>query len=277
MSRRAEERKVRLRIRIAGPIATVVVGLIFPAACGQTPGVRARSDFPSSGYPGDPNQTIYSDLRDAGRYRYRETRVLTKGPLAAAPADRDAFRAFLRNRNTGLLRLMPGETYGRRAYPGSNKQDAFGIRGGGAYYSFADITHQYGYGSDIGLEHDTLSTGFAGADYGILTNLGDVPLEEITLQDPRTSWLAGYQARRNEAEARGESMRFNDGMKVQGALYRSQLPLEINATYLLRSMIFGSSDVLVAFRIVRQDPDGSAIILWKRLKQYSISASERNR
>ena len=72
-------------------------------------------------------------------------------------------------------------------------------------------------------------------------------------------------------------MRFNDGMKVQGALYRSQLPLEINATYLLRSMIFGSSDVLVAFRIVRQDPDGSAIILWKRLKQYSISASERNR
>jgi len=131
-------------------------------------------------------------------------------------------------------------------------------------------------GSDIELAGNQFSVGFAGADYGILTNLGDVPLEDITLQDPRTSVLAQYEARRSEAGARSESRRFGQGVTVNGALYRSSLPLQVNATYLLRSIIYRGSDVLVAFRVVRQDTDGSAIILWKRLKKYSISTLQKN-
>ena len=40
------------------------------------------------------------------------------------------------------------------------------IRGGGAYYSFYYRYHDYGHGSDIELQQNQLSVGFAGADYG---------------------------------------------------------------------------------------------------------------
>jgi hypothetical protein len=193
----------------------------------------------------------------------REPRVLSSGPLSASPADRDAFRDFLRNGNTGLMRLMPREIYDSETY---HTKRLINIRGGGAYYSFADLTHDFGDGSDIQLERDTLSVGFAGFDYGILTNIGDVPLAEVTLKDPRTSVLANYQARKTESKARAEYRRFGQGVTIDGALYQRHLPLVVNATYLLRSIIQRGSDVLVAFRVVRRDSDGSAIILWKRLK-----------
>jgi hypothetical protein len=57
---------------------------------------------------------------------------------------------------------------------------------------------------------------------------------------------------------------------MDGALYRSRLPLEIGATYLLRSIVYRESDVLVAFRTVREDTDGSVIIAWKLLKKYPV-------
>ena len=56
------------------------------------------------------------------------------------------------------------------------------ISGGGAYYSFTRLTHEYGYWLATSTwMQGWLSTGFAGADYGILTTLGDVPLENITV------------------------------------------------------------------------------------------------
>jgi len=46
------------------------------------------------------------------------------------------------------------------------------------------------------------------------------------------------------------------------------LPVKVNTTYLLRSINYVASDVLVAFRVVRKDSDGSIIIIWKLLKNY---------
>jgi len=195
---------------------------------------------------------------------HRESRVLSKGPLAPASEDRDAFRDFLRDKHSGLMRLMPREKYDFETY---HVPRTIKIRGGGAYYSFAHLSHEYGYGSDIELERDNLSVGFAGADYGIMQNLGDVPLAEITLGDSRTSVLANYRAPTNEALARSARMRLGRGIIINGEFYQPKLPLVVNNTYLLRSINFGETDVLVAFRVIRKDQDGSATILWKLLKQ----------
>lgn len=40
-----------------------------------------------------------------------------------------------------------------------------------------------------------------------------------------------------------------------------------NHTYILRSISYERFDVLVAFRMVRKDTDGSLILLWKKLKR----------
>ena len=142
-------------------------------------------------------------------------------------------------------------------------------RDGGAYYSFARLTHAYGYGSDLSLERGQFQVGFAGADYGFLTNLGDVPLERITLDTPETKLLATYIPADKEPQARMEYRRFGQGVDIDGVLVKSRLPMRANSTYLVRAINYGDSDLLVAFRVVEIDSDGSPLILWKRLKKYS--------
>jgi len=46
------------------------------------------------------------------------------------------------------------------------------------------------------------------------------------------------------------------------------VPIQMNTTYLLRSISYGRSDVVVAFRVVRQDTDASVTIAWKLLKKF---------
>jgi hypothetical protein len=195
----------------------------------------------------------------------REPRVLKKSLLAPSEADRLQLAAFLQTPDTGLVRLLPREVYDSETY---HTKKVLNVRGGGAYYSFADLTHAYGYGSDIQLDHNTLSVGFAGADYGMITNLGDQPLESLEPNDLRFKFLLDYKAPKPEADARAEFRRFQQGTLVDGAVYKSRVAVEVSATYLLRSIVYRKSDLLVAFRVVRQDTDGSVTLAWKLLKQY---------
>ena len=45
--------------------------------------------------------------------------------------------------------------------------------------------------------------------------------------------------------------------------------MELNATYLLRSISYSRADILVALQVVRKDSDGSMIIAWKLLKSFA--------
>jgi hypothetical protein len=199
----------------------------------------------------------------------REDRVLKKGLLAPSEADRLLFADFLHQRNTGLIRLLPREVYDSKS-KSDQTANAAQIRGGGSYYSFANLTHAYGFGSDIGLEHNYFSVGFAGASYGMITNLGDAFLEQITLTDARAQFLSSYEPPALEPEARAEARRFGarDGVMTDGLLYQRRVPVEENTSYLLRSIDYDRTDVLVALRVVRKDPDDSLIIAWKLLKSF---------
>jgi hypothetical protein len=192
--------------------------------------------------------------------------------LAPSAEDRAAYAELLAQPNTGLLRLMPREKFDSDA----NKSAALTIRGGGAFYSFASLAHQYGQGSDILLYSGYLSVGFAGADYGMLIKLDGASLEDISSELPGVAFLAKYSAVTNEPEARIEQRRFGTGTVIDGATYKERVPVEVGATYVLRSINFERSDVLVAFRVVRQDTDGSLIIAWRMLEKYPTPKLARN-
>lgn len=194
-----------------------------------------------------------------------ELAALEKKFLAPSTEDRAACAELLRQPDTGLIRLLPRETYGDNNY--KNKK-SLTLRGGGAYYSFSRLTHEYGYGSDIELQMGYLSVGFAGADFGILTKLGDLRLEEITLEHQGAHFMAAYLPPGELAKARVEQRRFGAGITVDNEHYQERMPAEINTAYLLRSINYDTSDVLVAFRVIRKDTDGSLIIAWKLLKNY---------
>jgi hypothetical protein len=180
--------------------------------------------------------------------------------LAPSAKDLRKNAAFLSQPDTGLIRLLPRETF----------QDKLTISGWGAYYSFARLTHEYGFGSDIELQQRQFSVGFAGADFGFMARLGKKSLDGVTLDDPAAQFLASFAAPTVEAEAREQYRRSGVGFEVNGFSYNSRQALKAKNTYLLRSISYGRSDLLVAFRVIREDLDGSAVILWKILKRFPV-------
>lgn len=144
------------------------------------------------------------------------------------------------------------------------------ISGGGAYYSFSRKTHEIAYGSDISLYNRELSVGFTGVDYGLMAKLGDIPLETVNLEFPEAKALVSYKPVSLHSQARLEKRRLERDTEINGLTFKRRQLLQQHATYLLRSIDYDQSDVLVAFRVVRVDSDGSAIILYKLLKQFSI-------
>jgi hypothetical protein len=210
------------------------------------------------------SQTREDVLREIETKR-AELQMLEVHFLSPSQEDYSAYAEFLRQPDTGLIRLLPREVYESETYQKNKK--TITMRGGGSYYSFSRLTHEYGFGSDIGLEQGHLKVGFAGTDYGMITNLGDLPLEGISPEHPRLNFLAEYKAPTEEPQARMESRRFATGTVIDDVLYKSHLPVMVNNTYLLRSIDYGASDLLVALRVIRKDTDGSIIIAWRLLKK----------
>jgi uncharacterized protein (TIGR03437 family) len=177
--------------------------------------------------------------------------------LAPAPADLAQFFAFLQQPYTGVVRLMPREQFDGVLY----------TRGGGAYYSFASYVHYYGFGSDLSFEQGRFGVGFAGADFGFLVNLGNLPLESVMMETPGVAYLASFVPPTEEAAAREQYQR-GRGFSENGFFYASRMVAEVGATYALRSVGYDDADVLVVFRPFRRDTDGSLLLGWKVLKRY---------
>ncbi|HLM55914.1 MAG TPA: hypothetical protein VK422_07255 [Pyrinomonadaceae bacterium] len=178
--------------------------------------------------------------------------------LAPAREDYEAHAEFLSQPETGLARLLPREKW---IYKLSTSGD-------GAYYSFGRKSHEYGQGTDIGFEQGQLQVGFAGADFGFITNLGDVPLANITTETEGVKYLAAFNPPSNEPEARAEQRRTGAGFEVDGQRYARRVPAAVNNTYVLRSVSYSASDTLVAVRLLRKDADGSVVLLWKVMKTF---------
>jgi hypothetical protein len=231
-----------------------------------------------------------SKLKDEISALIKQLREKEKLILDTSEEDRAPFAEFLKQPKTGLIRLYPRAQHNR----------LLTISGSGAYYSFARLTHEYGYGSDIELllvprrnedswyqasqrrldfEHQVSSsteilepafmTGFAGADYGFLVHLGKVQLDKVTLEHEGVKFLASYVPPSAEPEARAEFQRARSGINKAGFGYKSTLPVLANNTYVLRSINYRRSDVLVALRVVRMEGDASVLLLWKLLKRFS--------
>jgi hypothetical protein len=257
-------------------VTIVVLGASLP--------VFAQSPMPPPPY-GDYQQPVQSleqkwaeiqqNLRRNQYSRPAESRTVKKGLLAPSENDLLNSAAFLRTSNAGLVRLLPENAFDDKVYQ-THKE--LRVLGGGAFYSFATHTHAHGYSSDLKLENNKLITGFGASHYGIFRSLGDVPLEDLTLNDPRVEFLAAYQAARSLETATSEAARFREGVQLDGAIYRSEAPISVNSTFLLRAIAYRyiqGSDVLVALRVVRKDDDGGVIIAWKILKQYKTPSMPR--
>lgn len=178
--------------------------------------------------------------------------------LAPSDEDRKAYAEFLAHPDTGLARLLPREKWGNKLT----------VKGGGAYYSFTLRSNEYGRSTEIGLEQEQFQVGFYGASFGFMTDLGDVPLETVSAETEAVRFMAAFEAPSIEAEARMAARQFHPVRHEGQWKYVTSLYATPGRTYAVRSIDYRESDVLVAFRAVRKDDDGSFILLWKILQKY---------
>jgi hypothetical protein len=221
----------------------LVLTLVFGVSIGAGPQLQDRSEL----------QAKMESLR-------AQIQAKEKVFLAPSAEELNAFAEFLRQPDTGMARLMPREKYDGKLL----------IRGGGAYYSFAQLTNEYGAGSDIGLEQGQLRVGFGGANFGFLTSLGDLAIDSVTAEQPGVSFLAEFKAPLTEPEAREQQRRTGTGFEADGFRYRTSMAATLNTSFAARSINYLVSDVLVVFRVTRQDADGSLILAWKILKKFPV-------
>lgn len=171
-------------------------------------------------------------------------------------ADRAAKQGF------NIFKLLPRGTH-------DYENNAYGLRGGGAYYSFATKSHSYNKTAQIQLDRGELSTGFAGADYGFIRDLEDVDLASVDAKLPAVKFLSEYKPPIYEREVRDEKKKSHN-YSAEGLNFTRSLPAVAGHTYILRNITFREADTLVAFRVERIAEDGSAIIFWKSIKSFEV-------
>ena len=213
-------------------------------------------------------------LLDEIAARRNELQGLEQQFLAVSESDKAAYADLLVEPDTGIFRLLPREKFDSETYKKNEK--TITMRGGGAYYSFAKKAHDPATGPDILLDHDQLSVGFSGLDYGMLAKIDGVTLRELSAEHPYVASLIKYEPPSNEPAIRNEQRRFAMGTVIDDLSLKHSVPVELNTTYVLRSISYSRTDILVGLRVVRRDTDGSLIIAWKLLKNFTTPEVARS-
>jgi hypothetical protein len=202
-----------------------------------------------------------------------------KRRLFPAAEEKVRFATFLRQPHSGLARLLPQsdcQSDSRVLNVGNACLEAIPpVPGGGSFYSFVSGNHEAARLADVWLKDGMFRVGVAGDALGVLTALGDVPLESVTLQTAEAAYLAQFSPPATVADAQRQHAQSKAGFLVQGRAYGSAAQARADTTYVLRSIMYSSdgsidkrrkpTDVLVSFRVVGRAEDGSVTLLWREL------------
>ena len=119
---------------------------------------------------------------------------------------------------------------------------------------------------------------------GILVDVGDVALDQVSLESSGMKFLRDYRLTSDVEEAVEADNELLTGVTIDGFTYSRGAVTRPDSTYLLRSAAYRGSlyrayegisydefkfdkrrDIIVAFRIARSDVDGTITIIWREL------------
>lgn len=201
----------------------------------------------------------------------------------------DDYASFLRQSNTGIFKLNADDRCAQNTEIVVAIQDciAYKMPGAGTAYSFRFDSYRIPRLADLTLRKNTLKTDGA-LQQGIMVNLGDVPLEDITVQSDGLRYLADFKPAAGTNEMRRILGELRKGIQSDGFVYGLGFYASDKTTYALRSIAYKAEfpralngvaydefsfdkrkDVLVVFRVIEKESNGNITILWKRLRQQN--------
>jgi hypothetical protein len=253
------------------------VALIFlvPGVCyGQTLKELPAPSRPSTNPSVKDEVSLPPGRRDVYVEQYHPTKS-EKQLLTPSTNDLDRFADFLRQPDSGLIKIFPENRRGVVSVQQLERAQSPGFINFASTYSFTKTKHGQslqgyvdpglGWG-EIKFDADALTTAFTRSSIGLLVSLGDVPLEKITVATAGAAAIADFKPPRDFTEERQFIRACREGFQFKGFVYRASLPATVNNTYVLRSINNERADIFVALRIIREDEDGSLTMLWRKLK-----------
>jgi hypothetical protein len=216
-----------------------------------------------------------------------EDRKRIKALMTPNPEDVAKYREFLKQDDTGIFRLYSDYDCTSKGLISVADGCANQVHNG-SQHSFRGSNYFF----DIKYNHGNL-VGIGFFSHDILADLGDVSLEELTVDSRGVNYLNSL-APANAFKAAGEQFRkIAVGFESDGVRFSRSVVPQLDHTYAMRIIAFDNkdplwsrmtgrnpdplvwkfksvqsdrrTDVIVAFRIVRLEQDGNVTLLWKRL------------
>jgi hypothetical protein len=204
-----------------------------------------------------------ADLVDLGlRVRRRAEELLLTVPSSVTTRH----AALLARSDAGAARILP-----------RGKYDALvEKRGGGAYYSFATSDNSCDKEPDIELQQGSYSSSFYGGTWGYVLDLGAADVEHVpdspTVlpagldETSRTTWEFLW---RDAGTTKSDVPREFQDEANRLRLRRGRAPAVVGHAYVVRAILPGEHDHLVAFSPVEEDEYGHTLV-WRVLKSWPV-------
>lgn len=225
---------------------------------------------------------------------YRKPTDKEMETLAVDENDLTKYAAFLRQSETGLTRLMSdrGCAESPNVVYVAEECRKYQMPGAGSSFSFREKNYRLRRLSD--LTYDNVGFRSSGLlSHAILVNIGDAPLENVSLQTKGLKFLTAFETVTDFELARQTDKKLIDGIESDGFFYSRSAEAKENSTYVLRVIAYRGNlyravdglvydeldfderrDVTVAFRVVRRDAE-SATILWKIISDQKAPAMKK--
>ena len=191
--------------------------------------------------------------------------ILKPDPAAVAEAERIGANA---------VKILPRGMFKNKEESYTDEDNPIGIRGGGAYYSFTTRSHSYNKTPQIQLQQGNLSVGFAGADYGMIAELGQIELEDANDEIPDLDFLIKYTPSDIESDARVAFRLVAD--PAPNKTFHRSIKAVLGNTYALRAISYDEADTLVIFIVHSIEENGSVNLIWKTIADFKKPVLKRN-
>lgn len=245
----------------------------------------AFKDMSSLGIPRTEESSKRRQIIELTRNTYRKP---TKAEMKVLEPSTDYFNkyaVFLRQSDTGLIKLNSDSSCAGNTDVVTARENClqYSMPGAGTAYSFRMESHRIPHLADLTLSKNVLKSDGV-FQHGIMVKLGDIPIEEVTLQTQGLKYLIDFQPLMDsESLAKFDSLLLK-GINAEGFVYGVGFYIRNQTTYALRSVAYKGKamrsvngiayneldfdrrrDILVVFRIVEIEENGNLTIVWKIL------------
>lgn len=232
----------------------------------------------------------------SGRLPTKEELERINAIVAPAKEDLAKYKDFLKQKNTGIFRLMPDYGCESKNLIRLDGDCAKSVPGKWAY-SFRKNGYSNENFHDIWFTEGKLISE-ALLSQALLVSLGDVPLDDLTAASAGMRFLLDFEPSAEKAIIRSQFHLISGGFENYGFLYSNKVNVKENNTYALRVVAYQMDDkfydrfskknfkdltsadgkfiwirydkridLIIAFRIVKTGDDGGITIVWKQLSK----------